>query len=155
MWGPNEDDLHTWFAVWVTQLNEHVVAEDADDLRAGLEDGLRQLPNLQTESSGDDLLGDLVKFERVFTFTEDGATRKRKQWVLYVDTWMMVVMWQGSSPEEYQYWLSMANYCFATFNLPEALWFATDRDLAGNWKVYEEIRARDAEGAEEAGASQS
>jgi len=31
----------------------------------------------------------------------------------------------------YDYWFAMANYSYATFHLPEALWFATDRDLVG------------------------
>ena len=43
--------------------------------------------------------------------------RKRKQWLLYVDIWLIVLTWQGSSPEEYEYWLPMGNYAFATFNL--------------------------------------
>jgi hypothetical protein len=44
---------------------------------------------------------------------------------------LIVIAYQGSSVEEYAYWLAMANYSYATFYLPEALWFATDRDLAG------------------------
>jgi hypothetical protein len=43
----------------------------------------------------------------------------------------MCLTLHGSSPEENQYWFAMANYAFLTFEIPEALWFATDRDLAG------------------------
>ncbi len=137
MFVPDTKDMNTWFAVWITELkDQHVVAEDLDILREGLEEGLKQLEDCKVEQSSEDVMGNLIKFERIFTFKENGQTRKRKQWVLYVDRWMMVVIFQGSTEEEYKYWLAMANYSFATFNLPEELWFMTDRDLAGYWKEY-------------------
>ena len=37
-----------------------------------------------------------------------------------------VVVFQGETPEEYHYWLPMGNYCFTSFQLPMALWYATD-----------------------------
>lgn len=40
-----------------------------------------------------------------------------------------MLVWQGSTVDEYDYWLPMGNYSYATFEIPEALWFATDRDL--------------------------
>jgi hypothetical protein len=129
MFSPPVGDPYTSFSAWVSKLDESIVAEDLDDLRAGVNEGLTELPECQVEAGSESVLSNLIKFERVFTFREDGATRKRKVWLLYVDTWLIVLTWQGSSPDEYAYWLPMANYSFATFNLPEALWFATDRDL--------------------------
>jgi hypothetical protein len=108
------------------------VAEDLEHLRLGVSEGLAQLADCKVEAASEVVLGNLIKFERVFTFRVDGAVRKRKLWMLYVDKWLIVLTWQGSSEEEYEYWLAMANYSFATFNLPEALWFATDRDLGGH-----------------------
>jgi hypothetical protein len=130
-WVPNANDLATVFSVTLTRLATNVVAEDFDDVRAGVEEGLAQLPDCHVESTYEAVLSNLLKFERVFTFREAGETRKRKQWLLYVDTWLMVLTWQGCDVEEFDYWLAMANYMFATFEIPEALWFATDRDLAG------------------------
>ena len=129
MFSPEPDNPQTWFAAWVTQLDESVVAEDLEDLRPGVDEGLSQLPGSQVESASQDVFGNLIRFDRIFTFQENGATRKRRLWILYVDKWLIVLTWQGSSPEEYQYWISMANYIFGTFNIPDALWFATDRDL--------------------------
>lgn len=126
---PNPEDPDTSFTVWVSPLDTHVIAEDLDELKTGVEDGLAALDGCEVELVNDVVLGNLLKFERVFTFKENGATRKRRQWLLYVDTWLMVLTWQGSDPVEYEYWLAMANYSFATFNLPEALWFFTDREL--------------------------
>ena len=86
-------------------------------------------PTARSRRAKNDLLSNLVKLERIYTFDEDGVTRKRRVWTMYVDSWLIVVVWQGSTPEEYAYWLPMGNYAFSTFELPQALWFATDRDL--------------------------
>lgn len=129
LFAPNPDDLQTYFAVWVTELEQAVVAEDLDDLMAGVADGLAQLPSAHVESGSEACMGNLIKFERVLTFSLDGKVAKRKTWILYVDRWTIVLTWQGSTEEEYEHWLAMANYGFATFNVAEELWFATDRDL--------------------------
>jgi hypothetical protein len=130
MFAPTPDDLATYFAVWVSSLEHAAVAEDLDILRAAVNEGLARLPECAIESEYDVPLGNAIKLERVFTFREGEATRKRKQWLFYVDTWLMVLTWQGASPEDYEHWLAMANYSFATFTLPEALWFATDPEMA-------------------------
>jgi hypothetical protein len=116
----------------VSQLGgEHVVAEDVDVLREGVEEGLRQLDGIEIAESKDDVISNLVKFERVYEFNEGDSRRKRRVWMLYVDTWSMVVIYQGETASEYDYWLPMGNYALGTFNIPEALWFATDRELNG------------------------
>ena len=45
---------------------------------------------------------------------------------MYADHWQYTVVYQGASVEEFAYWLPMGNYCFTAFQLPLALWFATD-----------------------------
>lgn len=120
----------TYFAVWVTPLQTKVVAEDHDVLREGVDAGLAQLPECEISYTDDKVLSNLVKFERTYTFRDGEFTRQRRTWVLYVDTWQYVLVWQGATPPEYEYWLPMGNYAFAMFELPQALWFATDRDLA-------------------------
>jgi hypothetical protein len=131
MYLPNPDDPHTSISAWIAPLEHAVVAEDLEELRLGVNEGLEKLPESQIEAASEAVLSNLIKFERVVSFRDDGATRKRKTWILYVDTWLIVLTWQGSTVEEYDYWLAMASYSFATFQLPEALWFATDRDLVG------------------------
>ncbi|HEX3813430.1 MAG TPA: hypothetical protein VHX59_11360 [Mycobacteriales bacterium] len=122
-------DPATYFAVWVAPLEVGVVADDLPELRRGFDDGLAALPDLVIESGTEDTYGNIVKVERVLTYTEDGATRRRRVWGMYVDTWQILATFQGSTIEEYDYWLPMGNYCYATFELPEALWFATDPEL--------------------------
>ncbi len=131
MFSPQAENPQTWFSAWVVDLKEKVVAEDLHVLRQGVEQGLAKLQDVQIEESKDDALSNLVKFERIFTFRDGDVIRKWKQWQLYVDHWLMVVTYQGENPEEYEYWLPMANYSYHFFVLPEALWFATDRDLTG------------------------
>lgn len=131
---PQADNPQTWFSVWTSPLEETAVADDLEELRVGVQEGLAQLTNSQIEYEADDAISNLLKFERIFTFEENGTTRKRKLWILYVAKWLIVVTWQGETVEEYHHWFAMGNYCFATFNLVEELWFATDRDLQGQLK---------------------
>jgi hypothetical protein len=140
---PNPADPHTSFTVWVSPLAERVVAEDLPELKAGVDAGLAALQQCRIEAAQDDTLSNLVKFERIYTFHDGEATRKRKQWLLYVDTWMMCLTYQGSSPEEFQYWYAMANQSFFGFELPYELWFMTDRDLMGQPRRTPEQTAED------------
>ena len=131
MFVPDPEDLDTHISVWVSGLSHRIRANDMPDLRRGLEEGLAQLPDCEVESRSDDTYDNLIKFERVITYGPgDPALRsKRKSWYLYVDTWSIVLAWQGSTIERYEYWLPMGNYAFGTFNVAEWLWFATDREL--------------------------
>jgi hypothetical protein len=131
MYSPEAENPTTWFTVWSSRLEEAVVAEDFDDLRAGVAEGLALLPECHVESASDQVLENLIKFERIYTFRDGDATRKRKVWLLYVDRWLIVLTWQGGSLAAYDHWFPMGNYSFNSFTLPEALWFAVDRDLSG------------------------
>lgn len=128
---PDPDDPDTHISCWVQKLDQPIKGSDLEDLRSGVEQGLSQLPNCEIESSSDDTYGNLIKFERVFTYGEPpgGVRHKRRSWYLYADEWAIVLAWQGATPEHYEYWLPMGNYAFATFDVAEWLWFATDRDL--------------------------
>ncbi len=124
--GPDPADDATHFAVAVTDLGVQVTAADSETLREGFADGIAGLPDVSVEGVQDDTYNDIVKLERTFTFAEGGVVRKRRSWALYADHWQFAVEFQGSSPAEFHYWLPMGNYCFMSFQLPLALWFATD-----------------------------
>ena len=126
MVGPEREDEATHFAVAVADLGVGVVAEDLEVLRSGFDDGLAVLSDLVLESVRDDVYNDILKLERTLTFSDQGRTRKRRMWSLYADHWQFTVVYQGSSVAEFDYWLPMGNYCFTAFQLPLALWFATD-----------------------------
>jgi hypothetical protein len=144
---PDPRDGHTALTMWVSPLDEAVVAEDFAELKEGVDAGLEALEECRVEHASDDILSNLLKFERIYTFREGGETRKRKQWLLYVDTWLMCLTWQGSTPDAYAYWYAMANHSFLTIELPQALWFATDRDLAAA-RTGDAVKTSDADAGE-------
>lgn len=134
---PEEDDLETHFAVWISSHDVHVVADDLPEVKRGFDDGMASLPDLNVEFANEDTVNNIVRVERVVTFTGGGETRRRKVWALYVDTFQLLVVYQGSTIGEYDYWLPMGNYCFQTFELPNELWFATDPELQSrDWSKY-------------------
>jgi hypothetical protein len=128
---PQSDDPTTWFAVWATPLQDIVTAADADVLREGVDEGLYQLSRVHIESSAEQMLGNMLRFERVYSFDENGATRQRKVWMLYVYKWSLALIAQGETPEEYDYWSIMLQDCFDSFDLAPTLWFASDPDNEG------------------------
>jgi hypothetical protein len=127
---PSLNDPETWFTASVEPLDVQVVAEDLDTLKRGVVDGLAALTDCVVEEESDITLGNVIRFERLFTFRDNDVVRKRRIWLIYVDKWLILLAAQGSTPDEYAYWLSMTEYAFQTFELPEALWFATDPELA-------------------------
>jgi len=126
---PEQHDLETYFAVAISKLGVSVEAADLPELRRGFDDGLASMPTLSVEESKDDTYGNIVKVERKFTFNTTDIVRKRWTWGVYADVWEIVAAFQGSTVEEYDYWLPMGNYCFNTFELPEYVWFATDPEM--------------------------
>lgn len=124
--GPDLADQATHFAVAVTDLGVSVTADDLDLLRDGFDNGLSALADVAVVDSLERTYNDIVKVERTLTFSDQGETRKRRVWSMYADHWQFTVLFQGATVEEYHYWLPMGNYCFSAFQLPMALWFATD-----------------------------
>jgi hypothetical protein len=130
MISPEAETPQTWFAVWATRLEDRVVAEDLSTLQEGVDEGLYQLPGLALESSSERLFGNLIRFERIYTFRENGATRRRKVWLIYVYKWAFALIAQGATPEAYDYWSIMLQGCINEFELAPTLWFASDPDMA-------------------------
>ena len=134
LYSPQPEDPETWFAIWSTRLQDIVVAGDLDVLRQGVNEGLYQLPGVRVESSSETAFGNLIRFERIYTFQENGATRRRKVWMLYVYKWALTLIAQGASSEEYDHWSMMLEDCFDDFDLAPTLWFASDPEIAGDLK---------------------
>jgi hypothetical protein len=132
---PNLESPKTFISAYAVPLEFDVVAEDLGDLAVAVHEGLQQFDGLNVEHEADDALSNLLKFDRTFTFREGEAVRKRHTWILYVGTWQIVFTYQGESVEDYEYWLPMGNTMFFHVKIPDALWFATDRDLNGFGKL--------------------
>lgn len=124
-----QQDPKTWFAAWSVQLQDAVTAEDMEILREGIEEGLWQFSNLDIESTSDDTFENLIRFQRTYTFELDGVTRKRRARMLYVYRWLIVMLAEGETVAEYDYWHLMLHDCFDSFDLAPELWFASKREL--------------------------
>lgn len=105
LFSPERENPQTFFSAWVRRLDAEAVAEDLPLLQKGVAEGLAQLPQCVVESSSDDTYGNLIKFERIYTFRDGDDTRKRKVWIMYVAQWQIVLTYQGRTPEEWEYWL--------------------------------------------------
>ena len=132
MYSPEAENPETYFAAWAVRLEDKVVAEDLDILSEGVNEGLYQLVKLNLESGEDRTFGNLVRFERIYTFDEDGRIRKRRVWMIYAYKWLFVLVAQGASPETYDYWHIMLDGCFDSFDLAPELWYASDPEVAGD-----------------------
>ena len=128
---PEAEDPKTWFSAWASELPDIVTAADMDVLREGVDEGLYQLPRMQLFSSAEQAFGNLLRFERVYSFSENGAVRWRKVWMLYVYRWVVALIAQGETSEEYDHWSIMFQGCFDSFDLAPTLWFASDPDNEG------------------------
>lgn len=131
---PNQESPKTFISAFAVPLEFEVVAEDLEDLSAAVKEGLQQFDGLHIEEESDKAFGNLLKFDRTFTFREGNgaqtAVRKRHAWILYVGKWQIVFAYQGESVEDYDYWLPMGNTMFFHIKIPDSFWFATDRDLS-------------------------
>jgi hypothetical protein len=140
----DQESPRTFISAYASTLDFEVVAEDLEDLKAAVGEGLAQFADVTIERQSDDAYGNLLKFERTFTFVEDGVTRKRRTWILYVATHQIVFTYQGETAEDYEYWLPMGNTMFFHTKIPDSFWFATDRDLNGFGKKGDESVKSDA-----------
>jgi hypothetical protein len=131
LFSPSATNTHTYVAIWIDQLQFTAEANDATDLAEAFEKGLAQLPACTILERSDTVIGNLIKFERFYTFDDNGVTRKRKVWAMYVDKWLMVLTYQGETVDEWEHWYGMANQSFHHFVIPTELWYATDRDING------------------------
>ena len=75
IFSPRPDDITTSFSTEARDLGTEVTGEDLETLREGVEEGLRQLPELVIEKREGDAIGDLVTLEYWFTFREAETAR--------------------------------------------------------------------------------
>jgi hypothetical protein len=127
----HEESPRTFISAYVEPLDYEAVAEDLKDLSEAVNEGLQQMDGFALEQATDDALNNLLKFDRTFTFRENGETRKRRTWIMYVSKLQFVFTYQGESVDDYEFWLPMGNTFYFNVKLPDSLWFATDRTLSG------------------------
>ncbi len=120
---PEDAEPATFFAALVSRGGVPVEPADLDSLAEGFDAGLSALPGYVPLAGSTEAVGTLIRLEREFTFTEDATTRRRHTWALYAGTLQLLIVYQGATPEAYDYWLPMGNYCYATLDLAPDSWY--------------------------------
>ena len=107
MFSPYKDDLNTSILTQKHTLKYTVKTSDLALLRDSFEQGVKDLPGAEIEKFDASYSDTVNVFDAIFTFLDGDARRKR--WVrnIYWAEAQLVVVAQGRTPEDYEYWLPM------------------------------------------------
>jgi hypothetical protein len=107
MFSPYKDDINTSLLIEKRKLKISVTVEDLPTLREGFHQGILDLPGVEIESEEETLSNSISLFEAKFTYL-DGETR-RKRWIrnIYWGNGQLVLIAQGRTPEDFDYWMPM------------------------------------------------
>jgi hypothetical protein len=107
LFSPYKDDLNTSLLVEKHKLKYKVNEEDIPFLLQSFREGMMILPGIDVEFAEEALSSTINIFDARFTFLE-GETR-RKRWVrnIYWGVGQLVIIAQGRTPEDFDYWLPM------------------------------------------------
>jgi hypothetical protein len=107
LFSPYKDDINTSFLVEKKKLKVTVTVADIDILREGFQQGMIELPGVEIESQGESLSDSVNFFEGRFTFLE--GENRRKRWVrsIYWGDGQLIMIAQGRTVEDFEYWLPM------------------------------------------------
>lgn len=114
-----EDDPRTGFYVLARdlgpELEEPITAADLPDLRAGLLEGLRGLPEFHLLSEVEIGRESALGIQFTFTFTLDGQPCKRCMRFLYRGRQQFTLYGQGVPPSEYDVFANVYDWIYLTF----------------------------------------
>jgi hypothetical protein len=114
---PEPEKQDTYFTCESFKLSFQVTEEDVPVLREGFHAGLQALPGVEVESQDETVTSTLIGFDARFIFVEGEVRRKR--WVrnIYWGKLQIVFIAQGSSPDEFDYWLPMFYHTMMAFEI--------------------------------------
>ena len=104
---PYADRFDTCFACEKITLDFQVSTDDLQVLVEGFEEGIKSLPDAVIEEKKYNTGKMAVLLEAKFTFTENGQRRKRWVKSVYWHEANLIMLAQGATVEEYEYWLPM------------------------------------------------
>ena len=107
LFSPYPDDFNTGILVEKHRLKVKVNQADLPTLREGFMAGVKALAGVEIESEAEHLTKTLSFFEVRFSFLE--GENRRKRWIrnVYWDKNNYVLIAQGRTPEDFDYWLPM------------------------------------------------
>jgi len=119
---PYPDRYDTCISTEKVELDFSITDDDIPTLREGFNAGLAKLPGLEIESQDEAITETLKLFEARFTFLEGDVRRKRWLRVVYWGDGQLIMMAQGATPEEFEYWLPMFYNSLMTVEIPTTAW---------------------------------
>lgn len=107
LFSPYPDDINTSILLEKKKLQVSVTPEDIDILREGFHADIRALPGVEIELLEESLSATVNVFDSRFTFLE--GENRRKRWVrnIYWGEAQLIVIAQGRTPQDFEYWLPM------------------------------------------------
>lgn len=124
---PEESDPLTTYSVQVRTLDTDVTGEDLPVLSEGFIAGLQSLPGCKIESQEENITGSLVILDARLTFTEEGVTRKRWVQLVYRGNKQYLLIGQGATVDDFEWWLPMFFMAMNTFVIGPRF------DIPGGW----------------------
>jgi hypothetical protein len=107
LFSPYPDDINTCILIEKHKLKVAVKPEDVDALREGFMQGLKALSGIEIESTEEALSETIQVFDARYTFLEGEERRKRWARNIYWGNGQLVMIAQGRTPEDFDYWLPM------------------------------------------------
>jgi hypothetical protein len=114
---PTANDLDTHFSVRVQPLPSPTAGSSIAMLRADFRAGLSRLPGLHIEPEDASTADDQANPSWTYTYRGGRELRKARTSLVYDQRALYIVTTQGATVDEYEYWLSMLNYCHRTFQI--------------------------------------
>lgn len=124
---PEDSDPLTTFSVQVRELDTEVTGDDMPTLAEGFIAGLQSLPDCKIESQEESITGSLVMLDARLTFTEEGVARKRWVQLVYKGRRQYLLIGQGATVDDFEWWLPMFFMATNTFVIGPRF------DLPGGW----------------------
>jgi hypothetical protein len=107
LFSPYKDDINTCLLIEKKKLKYKVKREDVDTLREGFKEGLNALPGIEIDRIEENLSDTIQIFDAFYTFLEGEQRRKRWTRSIYWGEGQLIMIAQGRTPEDYDYWLPM------------------------------------------------
>ena len=119
---PDKHGYDTCISTEKVELDFSITDDDIPILREGFNAGLASLPGIDIEWQDETMTDTLKLFEAKFTFLEGDVRRKRWLRVVYWGDGQLIMMAQGATPEDYDYWMPMFYNSLMTVEIPTTAW---------------------------------
>lgn len=107
MFSPYKDDINTCIMTQKHTMKFKIKTSDLILLRDSFEQGIKDLPGVEIEKFDASYSDTINVFDAIFTFMDGDVRRKRWTRNIYWGEAQLVVIAQGRTPEDYEYWLPM------------------------------------------------